>query len=128
MIEIMPESTEKMLAVKASGTLTDDDYTAVWLPALEAIIEQYEVANTLLYLDADFEGWDMKAMWEDAKFGLNHRNDFSKIAIVGGSAWIKWGARLGEAMMDCEIRTFEPEALQEALQWCSDTVGCACDK
>ncbi len=127
MIKIMPESTERMLAVKASDTLTDDDYIGTWLPALEAIIEKYEVANALLYMDADFKGWDIKAMWTDARFCLNHQNDFSKIAIVGGPHWIKWGAQLSEAIMDCEIKTFEPEALQEALQWCSDTIGCACD-
>jgi len=128
MIEIMPESTERMLAVRATGTLTDEDYTATWIPALESIIGKFEVANALLYMDENFKGWEAKALWDDAKFGIRHRNDFRRIAIVGGSTWIKWGVRLGEMLMDCEVRVFEPEALSEAIRWCSETVGCACDK
>ena len=128
MIEIMPESTDRMVAVKATGMLTDEDYTATWIPALEAVIEKYEVANALLYLDENFQGWDAKALWDDAKFGIRHRNDFRKIAVVGGSAWIKWGVRMGEMLMDCEVRVFEPEALAEAIRWCSETIGCACDR
>lgn len=128
MIEIMPESTDRMLAVKASGTLTDDDYNTIWIPALETIIRNYDVANALLYMDIDFEGWDMKAMWDDAKFGLRHRNDFKRIAIVGGPNWVRWGVKLGEMLMDCELRLFEPEQLKEAIAWCSETAACACEK
>lgn len=127
MIEIMKESTERMLAVKATGTLTDSDYTEVWVPALEKIINEYEVANTLLYLDEDFEGWDMKAMWEDVKFGYNHRNDFARIAIVGAPNWVQWGVKLGEMMIDSEIKIYAPDDLTEALDWVLQLPKCACE-
>lgn len=127
MIEIMSESTERMLAVKATGTLTDSDYTDIWIPALQKIIDEYESANALLYLDENFKGWDMKAMWEDAKFGFKHRNDFAKIAVVGGPAWTKWGIKIGEMLIDSEVQTYEPEKLQEALEWAAQTHKCACD-
>jgi len=127
MIEVMSESTERMLAVKATGTLTDKDYTDVWIPALQKIIDEFEVANVLLYMDDNFKGWEMKAMWEDAKFGLKHRQDFSKIAIIGGPTWVKWGIKLGEMMIDSEVRTYEPEEIQEALGWAAQTAKCACD-
>ena len=117
MIEIMPESTDRMLAVKATGTLTDSDYVDIWIPALQKIIDKFEVANALLYTDENFKGWELKAMWEDAKFGIKHRNDFARIAIVGCPSWMKWGIKLGELLMDCEVRMYEPEKLQEALAW-----------
>lgn len=128
MIDIMPESTKRMLAVKATGTLTDNDYTEVWIPALQKIIDEYESANVLLYMDEDFKGWDMKAMWEDAKFGYKHRNDFAKIAIVGGPTWVTWGLKIGEFMLDSEVKTYESTQLQEALEWAAQTAKCAgCD-
>jgi hypothetical protein len=127
MIEIMSESTGRMLAVKTTGTLTDKDYTDVWIPALQKIIDEFEFANVLLYMDDNFKGWEIKAMWEDAKFGLKHRKDVAKIAIVGGPAWVKWGIKLGESMIDSEIKTYEPEEIQKALGWAAQTVKCSCD-
>ncbi|MBI9078287.1 MAG: STAS/SEC14 domain-containing protein [Pseudodesulfovibrio sp.] len=127
MIELMSESTGRMLAVKTTGTLTDKDYTDVWIPALQKIIDEFEFANVLLYMDDNFKGWEMKAMWEDVKFGHKHRKDIAKIAIVGGPAWLKWGITLGEMMIDSEIKTYEPEEIQKALVWAAQTVKCACD-
>lgn len=124
MIKIMPESTNQMLAVKASGTLTEEDYTNVWIPALQKIIDEFEVANVLLYMDDEFEGFTMKAMWEDAKFAYSHRNHFSRIAVVGGPEWIRWGARVGESLMDCKLEFFEPSQLKEALAWAAVTAKC----
>lgn len=127
MLSIMLESSPQMLAVQATGTLTDADYTETWLPALEKIIEEYEVANALFYMDENFAGWEMEAIWEDLKFGIKHRNDFARIAIVGGPKWVHWGAKLGESLMDCKIQIFEPEKLSEAVKWASTTAHCACD-
>lgn len=117
MLEIMNESTDTMLAVKATGTLSDSDYVDVWIPALQTIIDKNGKANALLYLDENFKGWELKAMWEDAKFGFKHRSDFSKIAIVGGPSWIKWGVKVGELMIDGEVGTYGPNQLAQALEW-----------
>ncbi len=77
-------------------------------------------------MDENFEGWELKAMWEDAKFGMKHRNDFSRIAIVGGPNWVHWGVKLGELMMDCHVKTYPPEDLKEAVKWASVVPKCAC--
>ena len=45
MIKIMSESTDRMLAVQATGTLTDADYTEIWIPALQTIIDEFEVVR-----------------------------------------------------------------------------------
>jgi len=127
MIEIMKESTNRMLAVKASDYLTDADYTDVWIPALKKIIDEFEVANALLYMDADFKGWEMRAMWEDAKFGMKHRSDFARIAIVGGPQWIQWGVKLSQRFIDGEVRTFSLEELEEALAWIVQLPKCSCE-
>ncbi|WP_316900141.1 STAS/SEC14 domain-containing protein [Pseudodesulfovibrio indicus] len=117
MITVMEKSTSGMLAVHATGKLTDDDYKDIWIPAQEAVIERNGKARALLYMDADFKGWELKAMWQDAKFGLRHRKDFSKLAVVGGPDWARWGVKLGELLMDCEVRLYEPERLGEAMTW-----------
>ena len=120
MIEIMEESKGKVLAVKASGKLTDEDYTEVWIPALEKIIIRYDKVNMLLYMDESFEGWELMAMWDDAKFGLQHRNDLGKVAVVGGAIWVQWGAKVGKLLVGCEVRTFESGELEESLAWIAE--------
>lgn len=117
MIEIMAESKDAMLAVKATKKLSGDDYTEVWIPALQEVIEKFSKARCLLYMDENFEGWELKAMWEDAKFGFAHRNDFDKLAVVGGPKWVEWGTKVAGIMMSGEVKTYEPEQLAEALKW-----------
>ena len=56
-------------------------------------------------MDESFEGWELMAMWDDAKFGLQHRNDLGKVAVVGGPTWVKWGAKVGKLLVGCEVRT-----------------------
>jgi hypothetical protein len=119
MITVMEQSTPRMLAVRASGKLTDDDYRDVWIPALEKVIGENGKADALLYMDEGFEGWELKAMWDDARFGMAHRKDFRRLAVVGGPDWVRWGVKLGELLMDCEVKLYPPEKLDQALEWVS---------
>ena len=119
MITIMEQSTPRMLAVRATGKLSDQDYQDIWIPALDRVIGEHGKADALLYMDADFKGWEPKALWDDAKFGMAHRKGFRKLAVVGGPAWVRWGVKLGELLMDCEVKLYPPEKLDQALDWVS---------
>ena len=48
-------------------------------------------------------------MWDDTRFGLEHRNDLLKFAVIGGPDWVDWGARIAGLLMDTEVETFGPE-------------------
>ncbi len=117
MIEIMPESNGSALALKASGKLTDADYKEVLIPRIEEIIKRSVKAKVLLYLPRDFTGWEAHAMWDDASFGLRHRNDFEKLAVVGGAKWVEWATKIASHFMEGEVKAFGEERLQEALDW-----------
>ena len=117
MIKILPESQVNILGVKATDQLTDEDYTDIWIPELEKLIDRFGKVRALLYMDENFKGWKLKAMWDDAKFGLKHRSDFEKIAIVGGPKWTSWGVKLSAHLISGEVRVFEEHELQEAWTW-----------
>ena len=117
MIEIMPESNGSTLALKATGKLTDADYKEVLIPKIEEIIKQSGKAKVLLYLPEAFAGWEAHAAWDDAKFGLKHRNDFGKLAVVGGARWVEWATKIGAYFMKGEVETFPEAHLREALDW-----------
>ncbi len=117
MIEIMPESNGSLLAVRAVGILTHADYRDVLVPKVEEIIKQFGSARVLLYLTEACGGWQLHAAWDDASFGIEHRRDFEKVAVVGGPRWVEWAAKVGALLLKGEVKTFAEDDLQEALDW-----------
>ncbi len=117
MIEIMPESEGNILAIKATEKLTSSDYEKVLIPKLNEVIEQQGKARLVLYLPETFEGWELGAAWDDAKFGTKHMRDLDKIAVVGGPKWVQWGMSLGTHFMQGQIKTFPVSEIEPALEW-----------
>lgn len=117
MITILPETTGYTLAVKASGKLSKENYETVFLPVLEKLIKHYGQIRLVMFFDDTFDGWEPGAMWDDAKFGLQHRKDFKRVALVGGPKWVHWGTKLASVLMDGEVKTFPPDQRLEAIVW-----------
>jgi SpoIIAA-like len=116
MFHILPESEGNILGLRATGKLTEQDYK-VLLPSLENLLKQHGKIRLLCFIDEEFTGLEPGAMWEDAKFFFPHKDDFEKMAIVGGPKWIEVIMKLFAPLMQGEMRTFPPEHLPEAWQW-----------
>jgi hypothetical protein len=116
MVEILPESAGKSLGLKVRGKLTIEDYRQTLMPRLAEIIREQGRARVLLLLDHDFEGFETQAlMGED--FGRRHRDDFEKIAVVGGS-WLLWlELKMMALMFSGEVQNFPHEELTQAWDW-----------
>lgn len=117
MITILPATEGRTLVVEASDKLTTQDYEEVFIPTLERLIRQYGKIRTVFYLSDSFSGWELGAMWDDAKFGVKHCNDFERLALVGGPRWMAWLTKLSGHFMHCEVKTFDQGALEEAIAW-----------
>lgn len=117
MIEIMLESAGNALGVRASGKLTDADYKETLIPKLEALFNAHVKLDVLFYMDEEFEGWDLEAAWDDASYGLKHRADFDRLALVGGPAWVEWCIKLSGFLMKGEVRIFPADQLDRAWAW-----------
>ena len=117
MIEILPESEGNAMGVSFTGKLTDEDYDEILAPAMEGLIEEHGKIKMLCHFGPDFDGWEIGAMWADTKFGLKHRKDFTKLAVVGGPRWIEWGSKAFAPMVKGAVRTFPPDKLDEAWEW-----------
>jgi hypothetical protein len=116
MIEVM-ESRGRVLWLRASGKLTRQDYQEVLIPRLEAVIREHGKARLLFHLDPDFQGWELGALWDDLKFDLNHKDDFEKLAVVGGARWVDAGMKIFARFMAGEVKTMLGEQLAEAWEW-----------
>jgi hypothetical protein len=117
MIEIMSESKGNILGVRLTVRVTDWDYGETFIPALEKLIALHGKIRCLYYMDEAFEGWNIGAMWDDAKFGIKHRNHFEKIAVIGGPKWAEWGTKLASHLLSGEVKTYPADQLTDAWKW-----------
>ena len=117
MIEILPESEGNLVAIRAGGKLTADDYTKSWLPRLRDAIESHGKVRALVYLDETFDGFEVGALWEDTKFGLSHADDFEKVAVVGAPKWVDAVVGLVDHLTSGSLKSFPAGSLEEAWSW-----------
>jgi hypothetical protein len=83
MLEVMPESTGRILWLRAADRLTDQDYREVFIPRLEAVVREHGRVPVLFHLDPDFQGWTPGAWWEDLKLDLKHlRRNLIRIILL----------------------------------------------
>ncbi len=108
---------ESIVNMSAVGTLHDEDYK-IMVPIIEDLFKGIESSKVKVLFDVtQLDGWDLKAAWDDFKFGLHHSSDFSKIAFLGNKKWEAVAAKLGNWFMPGEVKYFEDEV--EALEWLS---------
>lgn len=105
------------IKMKIVGKLTHDDYMKM-IPMLESSLGGAKELQARMLLDAtEFDGWELKAAWEDLKFGMKYRDLFSKIAIVGASTIDEYLAKFGSWFMSGEMEFFSN--LDSAYAWLS---------
>lgn len=118
MFEILPKSSNEVLAIRASGKLSADDYEKILIPKLNVLFEEHKRVRLLVDFADDFACWSSaEAAWDDAKIGLEHPNDFEKIALVDAPDWVKWGMKFYCLFFRGEVKAFPRETEEEAWAW-----------
>ena len=116
-IDIQPNGTLLDVTLKATGTLTHNDYT-IMVPMLQRAIEAMPTMKINMLLDAtEFTGWEAQAAWDDFQFGLEYKDKFLKIAIVGTKQWQEYISKMGDWFIHGEVKFFYD--LEEAKSWIS---------
>jgi len=116
MLEILDQTHGDVVGVKVAGKLTDDDYQKVLIPKIEDILEREGSVRILMLFDG-FSGWEARAAWDDAVFGLKHRKDFTRLALVGAPDYVEWGMRLFAPLMPGQTKSFASDQAAEAWAW-----------
>ena len=114
-ITIEPVNEIFNITLKATGKLTHEDYMTL-IPMMDSTVKSIPNAKVNMLLDAtEFEGWEAEAAWDDFKFGMEYKDIFLKIAIVGTKKWQEYVAKIGDWFMHGEVKFFSD--LDEARQW-----------
>ena len=112
---LLPESKEGFVALRLSEKLDGKDFDRI-IPILEEQIEAHgKIA--LFWEMASFEGWTTEALFADTGFDLQHRNDFTRIAMVGEKKWHAWMTKLMKPFTSAEVKYYEIPERENALAW-----------
>ncbi|HHD72922.1 MAG TPA: STAS/SEC14 domain-containing protein [Epsilonproteobacteria bacterium] len=100
------------------GKLTHDDYQ-VFVPMIDKALKEAKGLDTKLLIDMrNFKGWEIRASWDDLKFGVKHRNDFRKMAIIGDKKWEEISIEMMDHLSKGKMKFFKER--DKALEWLLD--------
>ena len=121
MIATIETGSPKLVGVKLSGTLHDEDYRR-FVPMIESILTAEGKVRLFVQFE-EFQGWDMHAAWDDFKFALKHYSDFERIAMVGERQWEKWMASVCKPFTKAKVRYFDRSEVDAAWKWLKESEG-----
>ncbi len=98
MLERLSDVSAGIVAVKAVGKVTREDYERVIEPVLAEARREGRRLRFLYQMGPEFEGFTAGAAWEDAKLGVRWSRFFAACAVVTDrdgirESWQAW--RLG---------------------------------
>lgn len=117
MIERIEDLPDGVIGFEVSGKVSAKDYETVLIPAVEAAAAHGKPMRLLYCIGPGFEGYDMGAMWEDAKVGLRHLAQWQRIAVVTDVVWIRGAMKAFGFALPAELRVFDNAALEQARRW-----------
>jgi hypothetical protein len=120
MVERIPDVPPNVLAFRAKGKVTADDYESVIIPAVEATFARHEKVRFLYHLGAEFAGFEPAAVWDDTKLGLKHLTGWEKMAVVSDVEWIRVALRIFGLAIPGQVRVFHDRELDEARRWVTE--------
>ncbi|TFL19459.1 STAS/SEC14 domain-containing protein [Jannaschia formosa] len=107
---------EDVVGIACEGKLTKDD-----MESMHALLHERLASADKPGMVVDltgFQGYEgLSALREDMQMDTAHRNDFSRIAVVGDSKWMEWGTSLANAVTRAEMRWFDAGEAEAAKEW-----------
>lgn len=106
---------EIFIGLKVVGKLSHEDYE-VFTPILDSALSAVDDPNVKMLVDLrDFDGWELRAAWDDLRLGLKHGRQFKRIALYGDFRWQDAMTKIASWFMSGEIKSFE--TVDEAMEW-----------
>ena len=110
------DAPDGIVVLKADGDVTKADYENVVIPAVDAATAGDRKARLVYIFE---EGTDIKgsAAWSDAKLGLEHFNDFARIALVTDRDVLRGLVVAFGWLIPGKVKGFERDELDQAIAW-----------
>lgn len=120
MIHHLQNLPKNIVGFKATGDITEKDFSDVVLPKVQELIEKTDQLNYLLVLDTPLKNFSVGAWMKDALMGIKHLTKWNRAAIVSDVAAIRNFTDFFSYLIPGEFKGFEHSELQEAIDWVSE--------
>lgn len=121
MISAISDIPHHVVAFKATGEITLDEYQNTIVPAIKKLAEQTNEINFILYLDTDNDNFTKTAWYKDALLNLKSLGRWNRSAIITDSSNIISFTKAFSYLVPGEFKGFTIENYEEAVLWVSST-------
>ena len=105
-----------IVALKAEGDITKEDYETVVIPAVDAATAGDTKAR-LVYVLSPGTDYKASAALADAKVGIEHFTDFKRIALVTDRDLLRGVVVAMGWLMPGKVKGFEHDEYDAAVAW-----------
>ncbi len=120
MIHHLENLPTNIVGFKATGEITQKDFTEIVMPKVKALIDETDKLNYLLVLDTSLKNFTIGAWMKDAMMGIKHLTKWNRAAIVSDVEAIRNFTNFFSYLMPGEFKGFEHSELQQAIDWVSE--------
>jgi hypothetical protein len=120
MIHHLENLPTNIVGFKATGEITQKDFTEIVMPKVKALIDETDQLNYLLVLDTSLKNFTIGAWMKDAMMGIKHLTKWNRAAIVSDVEAIRNFTNFFSYLMPGEFKGFEHSELQQAIDWVSE--------
>ena len=117
MVKVIENIGKNVIGFELSGIVTGEDYETKLIPAIKKKLQHSEKVRVLYHVTKDFESYELKALFDDAKVGLEFFGNWEKIAVVSDVEWIVNGVKIFAFAVPGKVKTFHNSEVEEAKKW-----------
>ena len=112
-----------MVGFRATGEVTETDFTDIVMPKVKELIEKTDKLNYMLVLDTSVKNFTAGAWFKDAIMGIKHLIKWNRAAIVSDVEAIRTFTNIFSVVMPGEFKGFEHKDLEAAISWTSEAIS-----
>lgn len=117
MLTIMTDLPDNVLGVSGEGLITGADYATILIPAMEEKLKRHDKISLLYYLGAEFTGFGISAIFDDAEMGIKNLSSWDKVAFVSDHSTLMSFVKFFAHLMPSKVRVFSIAELDDAKDW-----------
>ena len=119
MLQIMTDVPASVVAVRAVGEVTKEDYDTKMLPAVETVAKEYNEINFLFVLETDIQNFTAAAWMRDAWMSLKNYTKWNRVAVVSDQKFVQKLSDMLKYVFPGDAKGFAFEELEKAKEWVS---------
>jgi hypothetical protein len=116
-LELLKDLPPGVTGIRATGTVTSEDYDRVFRPVMETAHREGRRVRLLYEMPAELERFTPGAGLEDMRLGMKYLRLFERCAVVTDIAWLREATRFFATMMPCPVRVFSNAERAQAIDW-----------